>query len=247
MKVSIVTVTYNDAANLKETLKALSEQDYKDIESIIVDGGSTDGSIEVIKEFEKTFKGTVKWISEKDDGLYDAANKGIRMCTGELIGTYWDKFASKDVISKIVNTIEKEKTDGAHGDLVFLNEGKVVRYWKMGKGSIKQGWMPAHPTLYLKKSVYDKYGLYKKQYKCSGDYEFMVRSMKDGEVKLSYIPEVLIHMFYGGVSTNGFKAYKQSIKEGIYALMENQVKFPSFITLKSILRTSIQFLNRKEI
>lgn len=243
MKVSIVTVTYNDAKNLKKTLKSLLKQDYREIESIIIDGGSSDNSVEIIKEFEKKFKGTVKWVSEKDHGLYDAANKGIRMAEGEIIGCYWDEFASSDVISKIVAVMEKEKTDGVHGDLVYLKQGKVIRYWRMGKGRIKDGWMPAHPTLYLKKEVYQKYGLYKEKYKCSGDYEFMVRILKDETLRLSYLPEILIYMFYGGVSTSGVKAYQQSIQEGVLALKENHVRFPRIVTLKRILKTSIQFIN----
>lgn len=246
MKVSIITVTYNDAENLKKTLSALLRQDYPDIESIIVDGGSTDGSIELIKEFEKRFHKKfhreVKWVSEKDNGLYDAANKGIRMAEGELIGCYWDVFASHDVVGRIVKTVEEEKTDGAHGDLIYTNQGKVVRYWKMGRGSIEKGWMPAHPTLYLKKEVYQKYGLYKEKYRCSGDYEFMVRALKGGSVRLSYIPEVLVCMFYGGLSTGGASAYRQSIYESILALRENGVPFPELVTLKRTLRTSMQFL-----
>lgn len=247
MKVSVVTVTYNDAKNLKKTLEALLKQDYTDIESIIVDGGSTDNSVEIIKNFEKKFKGTVKWISEKDKGLYNAANKGIQMASGDLIGCYWDVFSSPNIISKIVKKIETEGTDGVHGDLIYVKSGKIIRYWKMGKGTIRNGWMPAHPTLYLKKEVYAKYGLYNETYKCSGDYEFMVRCLQDETIRLSYIPEVLIHMFYGGVSTNGFDAYKQSIQESITALKENNIKYPRLITLKRMLKTSLQFFNKFNI
>lgn len=246
MKVSIITVTYNDAKNLEKTLNSILQQDYENIESIIVDGGSVDNSIEIIKNFEKKFKGSVKWISEKDNGLYNAANKGIRMATGDIIGCYWDVYASNDVISKIVKKIKEEQTDGVHGDLVFLNDNKVIRYWKMGgAGKIRQGWMPAHPTLYLKKEVYQKYGLYKENYKCAADYEFMVRCLKDEEIKLSYIPEILIHMFYGGASTGGISAYKQSIDEGIKALRENYVKYPYWITFRRTLKTLLQFVNHK--
>lgn len=243
-KVSIVTVTYNDAKNLKKTLSSLLEQDYENIESIIVDGGSRDNSVEIIKEFEKKFKGTVKWVSEKDKGLYNAANKGIKMSTGEIIGCYWDKYADKGIISEIVKTMEKEQSDGCHGDLIFFDKDKPIRHWKMKRGTIQNGWMPAHPTLYLKREIYEKYGLYNEKYKCAGDYEFMVRSLGKGEVKLSYIPKVLIHMFYGGVSTNGFKAYKQSILESVQALKENKIKFPWLVIIKRIIRTSLQFISK---
>ena len=137
MKVSVVTATYNDAAHLKESLRALLEQDYNDIESIIIDGGSTDDTIHVVEEFEKQFRGTVKWISEKDKGLYDAANKGIRMATGDIIGCYWDVFSSADVISRMVKIIRTENTDGVHGDLVYLYGDKIVLFLKMGQGNIR--------------------------------------------------------------------------------------------------------------
>ncbi len=243
MKVSIVTATYNDVKHLQKSLTALLEQDYDNIESIIVDGGSTDCTVKVIQDFKDQFKGTVKWVSEKDKGLYDAANKGIRMATGDIIGCYWDVFADNNVISEIVQRISEENTDGVHGDLVYVDGEQVVRYWKMGQGKIKRGWMPGHPTLYLKKEVYEKYGLYKENYRCSGDYEFMVRCLKDESVKLSYIPKVMIRMFYGGLSTSSKDVYRRSIKEGIIALKENHVKHPYWVTFLRILVTSRQFFN----
>lgn len=246
MKVSIITVTYNNDSNLKKTLDALLRQDYDEIESIIIDGGSTDHSVEIIKKFEKRFRGTVKWVSEKDNGLYNALNKGLGMVTGDIIGCYWDEYATDDTISKIVKKIQTENCDGAHGDLIIVDGDKTVRYWKMGEGKIKNGWMPAHPTLYLKKEVYEKYGIYKENYKCSADYEFMVRSLKDGSVKLAYIPEILIRMFYGGVSTNGFSAYKQSINESVRALKENGFKHPYYVILKRVMKTIGQFRYHKK-
>lgn len=242
MKVSVITITYNNVENLKKTLNALKQQDYKEIESIIVDGGSTDGTIDIIKQFEAEFHGEVKWISEKDKGVYDAVNKGIRMATGDIIGCYWDVFASKHVISKIVTAIKQKKVDGVHGDLYYMNGDKIIRRWRMGQGTIQRGWMPGHPTLYLKRKVYETYGLYQDTYRISGDYEFMVRILKDHKVKLAYLPEVLIHMFYGGVSTSGWTAYKHSIQEGNRALKENHIRFPWGVTFLRILRTSLQFL-----
>lgn len=245
-KVTVVTISYNSKAQLEQTLNTLKTQDYPRIESVIVDGGSTDGSLEVIQKFAEEFKGSVKWISEPDKGIYNAVNKGIRMATGDIIGFYWDLYHDDTVLSKMVDIIQKEKTDGVHSDLVYEKEnGEVVRYWKMGKGEIRKGWMPGHPTLYLKKEVYERYGLYDENYKCSGDYEFMVRILKNNEVKLSYIPEILLHMFYGGLSTSGWKAYWQSIKEGYLALKQNQIKFPAYVTLLRIIKTSKQFRKKK--
>lgn len=247
LKVSVVTVTYNDAENLAKTLEALLQQDYDNIESIIVDGGSTDNSVEIIKEFQKKFKGTVKWKSEKDRGMFEAVNKGIKMATGDIIGCYWDVYASTDIITKMVTAIENDGTDGVHGDLLYMDGNNVKRYWKMGQGKIQNGWMPGHPTLYLKKEVYEKYGLYSEKYKYSWDYEFIVRILNREEVKLSYIPEILIYMFYGGVSTNGFQAYKRSITDSIKSLQENQIPFPRIITLKRFIRTAFQFVKSRKI
>ena len=164
--VSVITVSYNSIDNLRKSLELLKRQDYPYIESIIIDGGSTDGTREYIEEFASEFKQTsekvsrtCKWISEQDRGLYDAINKGIDMATGALIGCYWDMYANDHVISDMVGTIVCEKTDGVHGDLLYVDgNGKTVRKWRTGQGMIRQGWMPGHPTLYLKREVYETYG-----------------------------------------------------------------------------------------
>ena len=241
-KVSVITVSYNSKEQLKLSLDALKKQDYPLIESIIVDGASTEGTVEIIKTFEEEFNGEVKWISEKDNGIYNAINKGIKMATGDIIGFYWDLFSDKFVISKMIKKIEEENTDGVHGDLVYIGKNKeVIRYWKMGIGTIQQGWMPGHPTLYLKKEVFRKYGIYDERYKCSGDFEFMVRILKDKTIKLSYIPEVLIQMYYGGVSTSSSYAYWISIKESYLALHRNHIKFPILVILLRMIKTTRQF------
>ena len=205
-KVSIITTTYNDKENLKKIIAQVKKQDYDNIEYVIVDGGSTDGTREVIAEAEAYFGDRLKWISEKDKGIYDAINKGIRLSTGDILGCCFDQYAGPDVISKMVAIMEKEGTDGVHGDLYYMEGDKVVRYWHQGQGNIRCGWMPGHPTLYLKKSVYDKYGLYKTDYRISADYEFMIRILKNKKVKLSYLPEVLIYMSHGGTRTNSLGA-----------------------------------------
>lgn len=242
IKVSIITTTYNDSKNLKNTIDQVLKQDYKNIEYIIVDGLSTDDTLSVIKEAEELFKGRMKWISEKDDGIYDAINKGIKMATGDIIGCCFDTFSDNHVISDMVVAIENERTDGVHGDLLYVEGDKVVRTWRQRSGSIRYGWMPGHPTLYLKKVVYDTYGLYKTDYTCSADYEFIVRILKDEKVKLSYIPRVLIKMSYGGTSTNGLKAYLVSLKEGHRALKENGIRFAWITDFFRIFRVLLQFV-----
>lgn len=243
-KVSIITTTYNDKENLKKIIAQVKNQDYANIEYVIVDGGSTDGTLEVIAEAAEYFGSRLKWISEKDKGIYDAINKGIRLSTGDILGCCFDQYAGPDVISKMVAIMEKEGTDGVHGDLYYMEGDKVVRYWHQGQGNIRFGWMPGHPTLYLRKSVYDKYGLYKTDYRISADYEFMIRILKDDKVKLSYLPEVLIYMSHGGTSTNSLGAYLAGMKEGHRALRENGVRFVWFTDLCRTLRVLAQFAQK---
>ena len=241
-KVSIITTTYNDSANLRKTIQQVEAQDYENIEYIIVDDASKDDTLQVIAEAKERFGNRLVWISEKDSGIYDAINKGLRLATGDFIGLCFDQFASPDVISKMVSIMEKEGTDGVHGDLDYVDGEKIVRKWRQGQGNIRTGWMPGHPTLYLKKEVYETYGFYKTDYRISADYEYMIRILKDGKVKLSYIPEVLIKMFHGGTSTNGLGAYLEGLKEGHRALKENGVKFAFVTDLLRILRVLRQFV-----
>lgn len=241
-KVSIITTTYNDSVNLRKTIKQIEAQDYENIEYIIVDGASKDDTLEVIGEAKKRFGERLVWISEKDKGIYDAINKGLKLATGDYIGLCFDQFASKDVISKMVSIMEKEGTDGVHGDLDYVDGEKIVRKWRNGQGDIRKGWMPGHPTLYLKREVYETYGPYKTDYRISADYEYMIRILKDGQVKLSYIPEVLIKMSHGGTSTNSLGAYLEGMKEGHRALKENGVKFAFVTDMLRTLRVLKQFI-----
>ena len=157
--VSVITTTYNNADNLRQTMEMILSQDYEQIQYVIVDGGSTDDTLKLIREFEPRFGARLKWISEPDEGIYDAINKGYLLSDGDIIGYCFDRYTDEHGISRMVETIVREKTDGVHSDLIYLDGEKVVRKWHMGQGSIRTGWMPAHPTLYLKREVYEKYGL----------------------------------------------------------------------------------------
>lgn len=240
-KVSLILTTYNSKENLIKTYESIKSQTYKNIEIVIVDGESKDGTCEVIKEIAEEQKSNVVWISEKDSGIYNAMNKGMKLATGDIIAFFNDEFTENKAIEKIVDAIVDSGMDGAHSDLVYCKDGRIIRKWKMGEGDIKQGWMPAHPTLFLKKEVYQKYGGYKENYKCAADYEFMVRILKNQDVKLKYIPETLVSMFYGGTSSGGIRSYWVSFKEGIKALKENEVKDAYRITLKRMCKVVRQF------
>ncbi len=244
-KVSVITATYNDKENLQRIVRQVGAQDYENIEYIIVDGGSSDGTLDVIREAQEIFGERLKWISEPDKGIYDAINKGIRMATGEILGCCFDEYAGTDVLSKMAEIMEREKTDGVHGDLYYMDGDRIVRRWHQGQGCLRFGWMPGHPTLYLRKEVYDTFGLYKTDYRISADYEFMIRILKDGKVKLSYLPEVLIYMSHGGTSTNSLGAYLEGMKEGHRALRENGIRFAWFTDVCRTLRVLAQFIKKR--
>lgn len=243
-KVSVITTTYNDAANLRRIMEQVRRQDYENLEYIIVDGGSTDETITLIKKMEEQMPGRVRWISEPDHGIYDAINKGIELSTGDIIGCCFDRYADDGVIRRMVEIMEREGTDGVHGDLCYMDGDRIVRKWRQGQGSIRSGWMPGHPTLYLRREVYEKYGSYKTDYRISGDYEFMVRILYRKQVTLSYLPEILIYMSHGGTSTGSLGAYVSSMLEGHRALKENGVSWAWFTDLCRVARVLSQFVKR---
>lgn len=248
VKVSLLVTTYNDQDNLEITLTSIESQDYQKIEVVIVDGQSKDKTPELIKKFAGAHQDeadfiSVKWISEPDKGLYDAMNKAFGLSTGDIIAVCNDKLCRKDAVSKLVRAIEQGGSGciGAHADLVYMEGERIVRSWHMGEGNLQQGWMPGHPTLFLKREIYERYGIYDTRYRCAADYEFMVRFLKDEDNRLAYVPEVLVAMFYGGTSNAGLSNYLISFKEGYQALRKNKVKFPFWITVKRTLRVLKQF------
>lgn len=242
-KVSLLMTTYNSVSNLPITLESVKNQTYKKIEVVIVDGQSIDGTVALIEQFTQNADFEVKWISEPDKGLYDAMNKAYLMSTGDIIAICNDRLTREDAVSLLVKAIKDAGEDcvGAHCDLVYKDGEKIVRSWKMGQGKIRQGWMPGHPTLFLKREIYEKYGLYDITYRCAADYEFMVRFLKEDKNRLAYVPKVLISMFYGGTSNAGLRNYLISFKEGYMALNKNGVKHPLIITLKRTWKVLRQF------
>lgn len=246
IKVSLILTTLNCKDNLRRTLDHIEQQDYPNVEVVIKDGVSTDGTAEVISNYVQTSKYEVVTIAEKDTGLYDAMNQGYRHSSGDIIAFFNDLFLDKSAISIMVAAVQKagEGLTGAHADLIYATDEKVIRYWKNGNGKIKRGWMPGHPTLYLRREVYEKYGLYDINYKCSADYEFMVRILKDDIVKLEYVPKTLVRMYYGGTSTMSSRAYMTSISEAHRALKKNKIKRAWWIVLLRTLRTVPQFIEK---
>lgn len=218
MKVSIVTATYNSGKTVKDTIESVLKQSYRDIEFIIKDGGSKDNTLEICREYEANFEGRMKIISVPDKGIYDAMNKGFEAAAGDVIGILNsdDFFSTDDVIEKMVKEFEKDETlDAVYGDIHFVkNEdlSKCTRYYssKMFRPwLLRFGFMPAHPSFYCKKAVFDKYGLYDLQYRTSSDFEMMVRLLWGNKIKTKYIPMDFVTMRAGGESTAGLASKKK--------------------------------------
>ncbi len=245
-KVSLIMTTFNSIAHLRMTLESVRQQDYPAIEVAVWDGGSTDGTLEVLQEYEKRPDMDLKWRSGRDRGIYDAMNKGFELATGDIVAFFNDVYSRTDAVRLCVEAMNAQKSDGAHADLVYAEGDRVVRRWRMGQGTLRQGWMPGHPTLFLRRRVYERYGLYKTDYRVAADYEFMVRILKDGDVKLAYVPQTIIRMFYGGVSTRDANGYLTSLKEGHRALKENGVKGAVWIDLKRTIRVLGQFVDKRK-
>lgn len=205
MKISIITVTYNSAATLEETILSVINQSYNNIEYIIVDGKSSDSTLSIIDKYKSRI---AKFISEKDNGIYDALNKGIQMASGDVIGILHsdDFYTSNDIIQKIAARFENEKCDALYGDLLYVskdNTNKIIRKWKAGElnsHSFLFGWMPPHPTFFVKKEVYEKHKAFNLDFKTSADYELMLRLLYKHKIKTAYLPEYLVKMRMGGQS-----------------------------------------------
>ncbi len=248
-KVSLLLTTYNSESVIRTTLDSIKMQDYPDIEVCIADSCSKDRTMDIINEYKDNGSLNIVCESRKDSGIYEGLNNSIALSSGDYLQVMNDRLTKPDAISKLVASIERLDKEGrgvvlgAHSDLVYAQDDRVVRYWRMGQGSIYGGWMPAHPTLMLKRVVYDKYGLYDTSYICSADYEYMIRILKDGG-KLAYVPEVLVSMYYGGTSNSSMSSYMLSIKEALRALKENGVRPALWITGLRTIRVALQFCKR---
>ena len=248
MKISIITATFNSSKTVAATIESLLKQDYKDFEHIIVDGLSKDNTLDIVSSYQDLYSGRLRIISEKDNGIYDAMNKGIKNATGDIIGILNsdDILASSDALSCIVKKFESENCDAVYSDLVFMDEetmSKPIRKWVAKMGSYKRGWHPPHPTLYIKSDVYKDIGAFDTGFKIAADYDFMIRLMKSN-FKLGYIPKVLINMRAGGVSTNGISGYVSNLKEAHRVLKKNEIPCPVLVDFIRISKTLFQFLNK---
>ena len=236
MKVSIITVVRNAVATIQDTIHSVASQNYNNIEHIIIDGASTDGTREVIRQHQDKFSCV---ISETDHGIYDAMNKGIKAAQGDFLGflNSDDVYANDNVISKVVGIVKKQKVDAVYGDLVYVspnNLQKVLRHYNSGwfnSKMIAKGYMPAHPTIFLSNSVFEKYGYFKIDYSIAADFEFVARVFGKDDIPYYYLPEVMVKMRQGGASTKNWKSNWILNKEILRACKENDINTNIFKVL----------------
>ena len=229
--ISIITATYNSAETINDTIKSVLCQTNKDFEYIIVDGGSTDETINIVKSYESEFSGRLKWVSEKDKGIYDAMNKGIKMASGDIIGILNsdDYYTSDDILQTIADAFKCQNVDAIYGDIHFIKDGvpdKCVRYYSSRLFSpfwLRFGFMPAHPSFYCKREVFDKSGLYRLDYKIGSDYEMMVRLFRKHKISSRYVPKDFVTMRTGGASNSNLQSRLTLIKEDVKACRDNGI------------------------
>jgi glycosyltransferase involved in cell wall biosynthesis len=250
-KISIITVTYNSEATIADTLISIQKQTYNNIEHIVVDGSSQDSTLDIVQSFPHVSK----VFSEKDAGLYDAMNKGLRAATGDIIGILNsdDVYADEHVIAKVVDGFENDFVDTLYGDLHYVHPAdlnKVVRVWKSGKfkrSNFNFGWMPPHPTFFVRREVYERVGMFNLSLKSAADYELMLRILYKNKFNAAYLPEVLVKMRAGGMSNGSLKKRIRANREDRMAWKLNELH-PYFFTLYlKPLRKVFQFIVKESM
>jgi glycosyltransferase involved in cell wall biosynthesis len=250
MKVSIITVAYNAADTIADTIESVAQQDHVDIEHIIIDGASSDGTIEIVDRYRESLAIVV---SEPDQGIYDAMNKGLRMATGEIVGMLNadDIYADNGVISRVAGVFaEDEGLDGVYGDIVFVNRQspqKTVRYWKSRPyrdGLFEKGWMPPHPTFFVRSEVYRRYGDFDTRFRIQSDFDLCMRFMAIHHVRTRYLPGVMVKMRMGGVTSSGPVNVIKGNIEAYNACRKNGLKVSPLFIARKILSRVPQFLRR---
>lgn len=250
MKISIITITYNSAQTVEDTIKSVVAQDFPNVEYVIIDGLSKDSTLSVVNRYSPYID---KVVSEKDKGLYDALNKGIKTATGDVIGMLHsdDLYANNQVLSKIAQQFAADPTvEGVYADLVFVDRddtNKVLRTWKSGEykeDAFKKGWMPPHPTFFVKKSVYEKFGGFNLDLKLSADYELMLRLIHKHKIKVAYLPETIVKMRMGGISNTSFFVKLKANMEDKMAWKINDLKPGLFTTFRKPLNKLMQYFKK---
>lgn len=253
LKITVITVSYNAEKTIAYTLESVAKQDYPNIEHIIIDGGSTDATLELVKTSASSR--IAKVISEKDNGLYDAMNKGIRVATGDVIGfiNADDFYPSVHVLSDVAELFQNHQAESCYGDLCYVkqdNPEEVVRYWKsspLPPDAFVNSWVPPHPTFFVRREIYDRLGGFNLDYKIAADFELMLRFLLVTSIRSIYLPKVLVHMRMGGTTNRSISNIIRQNKEIIRALRQHNYSplLPLFLTKKMITRCW-QFIAKRD-
>ncbi|MEH6836302.1 MULTISPECIES: glycosyltransferase family 2 protein [Falsihalocynthiibacter] len=228
MKISVVTAVYNRRLSIEQAVQSVQDQSFENYEHVIQDGGSMDGTLEIIDAISDS---RTRLESGPDTGIYDAINRGIARSTGDVIGLMHsdDVFAHNNVLSSVAGAFEDPEIDGVYGDLHYVSKSdpsKIIRNWVSGEyhpSKLRTGWMPPHPTLYLRREVFDKWGLYDTSFQIAADYDAMLRYLVKGQINLSYVPEVFVKMRLGGESNKSLGRVVQKSREDYRAIKRNGV------------------------
>ncbi|MDE6076455.1 MAG: glycosyltransferase [Muribaculaceae bacterium] len=235
MKISIITATYNSGRTLRDTMLSVLRQDFQNYEHVIIDGGSKDNTLDIIRELEPMYKGRLQWISEPDKGIYDAMNKGVLRATGEIVGLLNsdDFYSSDSILTAIAENIKD--VDAIYGDIHFVDDSdltKCVRYYSSASFSpkmMRMGFMPAHPSFYCRRDLYLKYGLFDTTFKIAADFEQLLRLIYIHSIRLKYLPLDFVTMRTGGASTSGFQSHKKILADHLRAYRKNGVNSNIFL------------------
>jgi len=247
MKLSLITPSYNSAKTIARTIESVMAQNFPDLEYIIIDGASTDNTAEIVSSFQD--KINIKFISEPDKGIYDAMNKGVKLATGEVIGILNsdDLFDNDKILSMVGESFADNKVDAVYGDIKYFSDDVNVakRYWRAGEykeANLSNGWTIPHPSLFLRKSVYDKCGLFNTDFRIAGDYEFILRLLKIHKINVKYIPEVFVRMYDGGTSGSSLKQRSRGWQELKRAWTVNNFAVPKLFIFRRVLFKISQLL-----
>ena len=248
-KISIITTSYNSSKTIRDTIDSVVAQDYENIEYIIIDGNSTDDTIDIVNSYGNKISCL---ISEDDDGLYDAMNKGIRIATGDVVGILNsdDFYYTNHVISDVAEVFIFNDVDSVYGDLLYvdtIDTDSIRRYWKSGIFNIKKirkGWTIPHPTLFVKKEIYKKFGLYSIRLKNASDYEMILRLLYKNQISISYLPKIMVKMRIGGISNYSIWNRLRGNNEDYISWKMNGFNPPMFIRLRKPLSKLGQFFKR---
>lgn len=247
MKISVITVCYNAADTIAETLESVAAQRYRDVEHIVVDGASTDRTLKIVERYADK---VAQVLSEPDRGVYDAMNKGLALASGEVVGflNADDVYLHPDVLSKVAEVMADPNLDACYADLIYVERkqvDRVVRHWTSREyipGLFEKGWMPAHPTLFVRKSVYEKYGGFDLRYSLQADFELALRLMCVHGIQTRYVPEVWVRMRMGGMSNNSVRNMIRGNLEAYAACRANGLKVPPWFILTKIFSRVPQFI-----